>query len=142
VNLSTYMGTSGTEPLFRLVDCVMVSVPSVEAGIAFYRAKLGHSLIWRTRESAGLQLPDSETELVVYTEKRGVEVDFLVGSVESAVERWRESGGDIAAEPFDIPIGRCAVLRDPWGNELVILDRSKGLLAMDAEGNVTGIEKP
>jgi lactoylglutathione lyase len=116
-------------------------VPSVEAGIAFYRDKLGHSLIWRTRESAGLRLPDSEAELVVYTEKRDVEVDLLVDSVASAVERWRESGGSVTAEPFDIPIGRCAVIRDPWGNKLVILDKSKGHFATDTDGNVTCVEK-
>jgi lactoylglutathione lyase len=133
------MGT--VEPFFKLVDCVMVPVPSVEAGIAFYRDKLGHSLIWRTHESAGLRLPDSEAELVVYTEKRGVEVDLLVGSVESAVARWRGSGGSVAAGPFDIPIGRCAVIRDPWGNQLVILDKSKGHFATNADGNVMGVEK-
>ncbi len=130
-----------TEPFFRLVDCVMVQVPSVEEGVAFYRDKLGHSLIWRTPTSAGLRLPGAETELVVYTEKRGVEFDMLVESVDSAVERWKKSGGTVAAGPFHIPIGRCAVLRDPWGNQLVILDRSKGHLTTDAEGNVTGVEK-
>jgi hypothetical protein len=36
--------------------------------------------------------------------------------------------------PFDIQIGLCAVVRDPWGNELVILDTSKGLLRTDDEG--------
>lgn len=130
-----------TEPLFRLVDCVAVQVPSVEEGVAFYRDKLGHSLIWRTNDSAGLRLPDTETELVIYTEKRGVEVDMLVDSVDPAVKRWRESGGAVIVEPFDIPIGRCAVLRDPWGNQLVILDQSKGLFVTDSDGNVTGVEK-
>jgi len=37
----------------------------------------------------------------------------------------RESGGTVVAGPFDIKIGRCAVLHDPWGNELVVLDGSK-----------------
>jgi len=30
------------------------------------------------------------------------------------------------------------VVRDPWGNQLVLLDTSKGLLVTDNEGNVTG----
>jgi hypothetical protein len=29
------------------------------------------------------------------------------------------------------------VLLDPWKNPIVILDNSKGLLAVDGEGNVT-----
>jgi hypothetical protein len=32
------------------------------------------------------------------------------------------------------------VIRDPWGNELVLLDTTKGLLVTDAEGNVIGNE--
>jgi predicted enzyme related to lactoylglutathione lyase len=133
------MGTP--EPLFKLVDCVAVQVPSIEEGLTFYRDKLGHALIWRTSDSAGLRLPCSETELVIYTEKRGIEVDLLVDSVDSAAGRWRRSGGTVAVEPFDIPIGRCAVIRDPWGNQLVILDMSKGHFTADADGNVTGVEK-
>jgi predicted enzyme related to lactoylglutathione lyase len=133
------MGTP--EPLFQLVDCIMVQVPCIEEGLSFYRDKLGHALIWRTRDSAGLRLPETETELVIYTEKRGVEVDMLVDSADSAAERWRKSGGTVTVAPFDIPIGRCAVIRDPWGNQLVILDKSKGHFATDADGNVTGVEK-
>ncbi len=30
----------------------------------------------------------------------------------------------------------------PWGNQLVLLDVSKGLLATDAEGNVIGNVSP
>jgi len=30
------------------------------------------------------------------------------------------------------------VLEDPWGNPLVLLDASKGLLKTDADGNVIG----
>jgi hypothetical protein len=40
--------------------------------------------------------------------------------------------------PFDIQIGRCMVVQDPWGTQLVLLDASKGLLVTDAAGNVTG----
>ena len=40
--------------------------------------------------------------------------------------------------PFDIQIGRCVVVEDPWGNTLVLLDGSKGTLKTDADGNVTG----
>jgi hypothetical protein len=37
-------------------------------------------------------------------------------------------------------IGRCARVRDPFGNELVLLDQSKGRLATDADGRVIGVE--
>ena len=38
--------------------------------------------------------------------------------------------------PFDIAIGRCAVVQDRWGNRLVLLDHSKGRLLTDATGRV------
>ena len=39
-------------------------------------------------------------------------------------------------------IGKCAVVADPWGNTLVMLDMTKGRLTTDADGNVTGNEHP
>ena len=40
------------------------------------------------------------------------------------------------AGPFDIQIGKWVVVADPWGNQLVLLDSTKGLLRTDADGNV------
>jgi lactoylglutathione lyase len=37
----------------------------------------------------------------------------------------------VLAGPFDIQIGLCAVVSDPWQNVLVILDASKGPLQLD-----------
>jgi predicted enzyme related to lactoylglutathione lyase len=130
------------EPLLGKVDCIRLSVPDLEEGLAFYRDMLGHQLIWRTEESAGLQMPGTDTEVVLHTEPRGVEVDFKVDSADAAADRFRVSGGEVVVPPFDIRIGRCAVVRDPWGNELVLLDSSKGLLVTDEEGNVVGVERP
>jgi predicted enzyme related to lactoylglutathione lyase len=30
--------------------------------------------------------------------------------------------------PFDIEVGRCVVVEDPWGNRLVLLDLRRGPL--------------
>lgn len=54
-------------PLIRKVDCVRLYVPDLEAGLVFYRDRLGHDLIWRTATAAGLSLP--ATELVIQTEE-------------------------------------------------------------------------
>jgi hypothetical protein len=42
--------------------------------------------------------------------------------------------------PFDIAILRCGRIREPFGNELTLLDQSKGRLATDHEGRVVGVE--
>ena len=124
--------------LLRKVDCVRLYVPDLEVGLRFYRDRLGHSLIWRTETAAGLRLPESDAELVLQTEDQRQEVDFLVDSAEEAAKWVEQAGGRVVVPPFDIQIGRCVVLEDPWGNPLVLLDTSRGLLKTDADGNVIG----
>jgi len=124
--------------LFDAVDCIRLYVADLESGLAFYRDRLGHSLLWRSASSAGLRMPGCEAELVLQSEQAGQDVDLTVGSADEAARRFAEAGGEVLAPPFDIPIGRGSVVRDPWGNQLVLLDTSKGLLATDEDGNVTG----
>jgi len=125
-------------PLIRKVDCVRLYVPDLEAGLAFYRDRLGHELIWRTATAAGLRLPETDTELVIQTEEQQQEIDFLVDSADAAAGLIEQSGGKVIVPPFDIQIGRCVVVEDPWGIPLVLLDASKGFLETDANGNVIG----
>jgi predicted enzyme related to lactoylglutathione lyase len=110
----------------------------LEAGLSFYRDQLGHELIWRTDTASGLRLPESEAELVLQTEDQRQEVDFLVDSADEATKFIEQAGGRVIVPPFDIQIGRCVVVEDPWGNPLVLLDTSKGLLKTDVDGNVIG----
>jgi predicted enzyme related to lactoylglutathione lyase len=126
------------KPLFHKIDCIRLHVPDLDAGLAFYRDRLGHPLIWRTEHAAGLRMPETDTEIVLQTEAEGQEIDFTVNFSDEAAKRIIEAGGRIIVPPFDIQIGRCVVVQDPWGNPLVLLDTSKGLLATDAEGNVIG----
>lgn len=46
-----------TLPLLKKLDCVRLYVPDLEAGLSFYRDKLGLALIWRTEAAAGLAMP-------------------------------------------------------------------------------------
>ena len=124
--------------LLRKVDCIRLYVPDLEAGLAFYRDRLGHELIWRSATAAGLRLPESEAELVLQTEEQRQEVDLLVDSADEATKWVEQAGGKVIVPPFEIQIGRCVVLEDPWGNPLVLLDMSKGSLKTDADGNVIG----
>ena len=101
--------------------------------MAFYRERLGHEILWRTETAVGLGMPDSDAEIVIQTEREELEVNLLVASVEEAVARIVEAGGRVAVQPFDIQIGRCAVVEDPWGNSLVLLDMSKGRLVTDCD---------
>lgn len=134
------MGQSTSRPLIRKVDCLRLRVPDLEAGLRFYRDELGHELVWRTPRAAGLRMAESDTEIVLQTEDEGPEIDLKVEAAGEAAARVVRAGGRVLAGPFDIRIGRCVVVEDPWGNRLVLLDTSKGLLVTDADGNVVGDE--
>ena len=99
-------------------------------------------MIWRSATAAGLKMPETDAELVIQTEEQQQEVDLLVDSAAEAAAFIEEAGGKVIVPPFDIQIGRCAVLEDPWGNPLVVLDISKGLLATDDKGNIIGNVEP
>jgi len=126
--------------LFQKIDCLSLPVPDLDAALAFYSDELGHELIWRTDVAAGLRLPRSDTELVLHTDDRPMETDLTVDSVPDALERLTAAGARVLAGPFEIQIGLCAVVADPWDNVLVLLDTSKGLLRVDGHGNVIGNE--
>jgi predicted enzyme related to lactoylglutathione lyase len=66
-------------------------------------------------------------------------VDLLVDSADRAVAEVLGSGGTVLVEPFDIPVGRVAVVADPFGNRLSILDLSKGRYETGEDGTVIGV---
>ncbi|WP_344870219.1 VOC family protein [Deinococcus aetherius] len=117
---------------------MQIPVPDLEAGLTFYRDCLGHELLWRTATAAGLRMPETDAELVLRTERPELEVNLLVSSADAATEAVVQAGGSVVEPPFDVQVGRCAVLLDPWGNRLVLLDLSRGLLITDERGNVVG----
>lgn len=129
-------------PLFQAIDAVTIPVPDLDAGLRFYRDSLGHELRWRNDYigQAGLALAGSDTEIVLTTRQR-YEPDWLVASANEAAAAVRAAGGQVVTEPFDIPVGRLAVVADPFGNTLVLLDLSKGHYVTDAAGNVTAVTR-
>ena len=127
-------------PLIRKVDCVLFYVSDLESGIKFYQDTLGHKLKWRTDDSAGFQMPESDSEIVIQTSRKEQETDLLVESAESSVSYLVKAGSTFVVQPFDIQVGKCAIVQDPWGNRLVLLDL-KGILLNDSEGKVIGNQK-
>jgi predicted enzyme related to lactoylglutathione lyase len=129
-----------TTPRLQKVDAVTVPVPDLDVGLRFYRDRLGHQLRWRNDEigAAGLALPGSDTEIVLTTQLH-YEPNWLVASADQAAAAVMAAGGRLIAEPEDIPVGRVAVVADPFGNVLVLLDLSKGRYVTDDEGNVTSV---
>lgn len=127
--------------LLKYVDAVTIPVPTLDEGLAFYRDALGHELIWRHEAlgQAGLRTRDSSTEIVLVTRDIAYEPDWKVDSVDAAVATFQNHGGRVLVGPENIPIGRLAVVADPFGNALVILDNTKGTYVTDEAGAVAGV---
>jgi predicted enzyme related to lactoylglutathione lyase len=127
-------------PLLQKLDAVQVPVPDLDAGLRFYRDRLGHGLRWRNDHigQAGLSMPGSDTEIVLTTGQE-YEPNWLVASADDAAAAVQAAGGRVVTGPFDIPVGRVAVVADPFGNILVLVDLSKGRYVTDSAGNVTGV---
>ncbi|HMA69581.1 MAG TPA: VOC family protein [Candidatus Mcinerneyibacterium sp.] len=132
---------NATSPVFKNVDCVRFYVPDLKDGLKFYKDKLGLNIIWKTKSAIGLGMGDKKTEVVIQNEDKWQEVDIKVDSVLKAVEEIKDAGGRIVNGPFDIKIGKCAVIKDPWNNKYVILDDSKGTFITDENGNIIGQHK-
>ena len=122
--------------LFKKVDAVVVKVPDLDQGLEFYCHKLGHTLRWRAGDSAAVALGDCE---LVLSTRLNPETDILVESGAEAVETIVRNGGSIVLAPEDIPVGKVAIVKDPFGNTLTLIDLSKGTYTTNASGDVTGV---
>jgi predicted enzyme related to lactoylglutathione lyase len=124
------------------VDAVMLAVPDLDEGVRVYRDALGHQLLWRNDATgqAGLRTARGGAEIVLTTRESSAP-NWLVRSADEAAAAFVRVGGRVIAEPIDIPVGRVAVVADPFGNVLVLVDLTKGTYAVDEWGHVTGVEQ-
>ena len=127
-------------PVLHSLDAVTIRVPDLDSGLRFYRDALGHDLKWRNDEigQAGLKLPGSDTEIVLSTQLEYAP-NWLVDSAEEAARVIVQSGGTMIAGPLEIPVGQVAIVADPFGNALILVDLSKGRYPTDDAGRVTGV---
>lgn len=115
-------------PVLKKVDAVLVKVPSIQEGLDFYREQLGMQTIWKKEDMAAVRLGDSE---LVLSAELDPETDILVESVDHAVKVFENAGGKIIVPPDEIPVGKVAVVEDPFGNRLTLVDLSKGQYQTD-----------
>jgi lactoylglutathione lyase len=99
-------------------------------------------IIWKSDSAVGLGMSEGITEIVIQNESNTQEFDIKVDSVTDAIIAIERAGGQIVYGPFDIKIGECAVVKDPWNNQYVILDATKGTFITDNEGNIIGQNEP
>jgi lactoylglutathione lyase len=115
--------------MFKKIDCVMIRIDDVAAGEKFYSEVFGLKPLWREGGSVGLALPESDTEIVLHNNSaipHRVEVHYLVDNVVMAVKQHAENGCRVLTPPFDVLIGKCAVIQDPFDTTICLLDLTSG----------------
>ena len=124
--------------VLRKIDCVMVRVDDLSAAEGFYSRLLGLRALWRDESSVGMGMPETDAEVVLHTMDLPPEwnVYYLVDDVLAAVAESTAAGCAVLRTPFEIAVGWGAVLADPFGNPVGILDLTKGLRT----GQVSGPE--
>jgi predicted enzyme related to lactoylglutathione lyase len=108
----------------------MIRVADVNAAAAYYAEVFGLRPSWSGDDSIGLLFPETDTEIVLHNDPNipsPVEVHYLVDDVVAVIDEYVAKGCEVLVAPFDITVGMCTVIKDPFGTRLCILDITKGL---------------
>ena len=113
----------------RKVDAVMHLVDDIYEAAEFYEKVMGLKRGWTDDKNKmiGMLFPGNDTEIVLHMNKYlpNPNVSFQVEDVMEFVEKYKAKGYKVLEAPFDIRCGKCAILEDPYGNGLEIMDITK-----------------
>lgn len=111
------------------VDSIMFRVKDLEQAAEFYNSVLGLKRVWTDvdRGMIGFILAGSVSEIVIHDDSSipNPSFSFLVEDVEVFCDEYREKGYAVLTEPFEVRSGHFAILADPDGNEIPIIDLSR-----------------
>jgi len=112
--------------MLRRIDRILLSVPALGSAITYYRDTLGMKLLAQDKQAASFLMSDGKTELVLRSDPDQTtgEVYYLVDDVRSVYARREKLKLNFLHPPRAVARGFKAAVRDPFGNVLLILDRS------------------
>jgi len=116
-------------PGLRKIDSLTLRVTDLDASARFYEEAMGLRRAWTDAENqmVGFLFPGNDSELVIYTcpELPGPPYSFSVEDVAEFCRKYGEQGYAVLTEPFEVRCGMYAVLADPDGNRINIIDLKK-----------------
>ena len=112
--------------MLRKVDRILLRVPQLESAVNYYRDVLGMKVIRQDARLANLQLADGDTELVLHTDADlpAEAIYYLVDSVRDLYQRRAALKLTFVSPPSPVSRGYRATVKDPFGNVLLLLDRT------------------
>lgn len=73
--------------LLKNIDCIEFYVSDLDDGIKYYCDSLGIKLLWRANTSVGLGMENDIAEIVLQTDRKKMNVDFKVESVNDSIDK-------------------------------------------------------
>ncbi len=112
--------------MLRKIDRVLLRVPSVPAAVRYYVDVLGMSLVKQDARLASLRFADSDAELVLHADPDlpAEATYYLVDDVRDLHRRRADLRLTFVSPPSQASRGWRATVKDPFGNVLLILDRT------------------
>ncbi|MGD1276545.1 MAG: VOC family protein [Tepidisphaeraceae bacterium] len=112
--------------MFRRIDRVILNVAALAGAVAYYRDVLGLKLLRQDRRAASFLMADGATELVLRADpdQPAEEIYYLVDDVRDLYARRQQLKLTFVQTPCQVARGYKAAVKDPFGNVLLLLDRS------------------
>lgn len=110
--------------MLKCVDRILLRVPSVAAGVGFYRDVLGIRLNQNDRSYASFDIGGAELVLHADSDLPDQATYFLVDNVRDLYARREQMKLQFLAPPAPASRGWRASVKDPFGNVLLLIDRT------------------
>ena len=112
--------------MLKRIDRILLRVPQLDSAVKYYRDALGLSLNKQAGNIASFRLADCDTELVLHADPDlpAEAIYYLVDDVRDLYRRRQELKLKFTGPPVQVSRGYRAAAKDPFGNVLLLLDRS------------------
>ncbi|HYO09371.1 MAG TPA: VOC family protein [Tepidisphaeraceae bacterium] len=112
--------------MLKRIDRILIRVPQLDAAIKYYRDVLGLALTKQANHIASFKFADADTELVLHSDPDlpAEAVYYLVDDVRDLYKRRQELRLKFSGPPVQVSRGFRGTAKDPFGNVLLLLDRT------------------
>jgi predicted enzyme related to lactoylglutathione lyase len=111
------------------IDNIMYRVSDLVKAEKFYTEVLGLKKVWEDRDlnMIGFIFEQNDSEIVIHSDQKIPRFDYsyLVKNVTSFCDEIKKQGYKVALEPIEVRSGKYALIADPDGNEIPIIDLTK-----------------
>lgn len=112
--------------MLRRIDRIVLRVPALPSAVRYYRDVLGMKLLGEDNRAAALLMADGLTEIVLRADpdQPAEEIYYLVDDVRALYARREQLQLKFVHPPRQAAHGYRAAVKDPFGNVLMLLDRT------------------